>query len=250
MTVEDAVAGIAATVTAQGLKCTAVLDEADYPTGVQVPPARLRDLEERWTERSGFHGEWNYALLPAPRPRAPEPEPAPPRHARVPHAVLNHPALTGIPAAALDALAADLETRFEARIQQRNHLKRGGERVSTVRTRAVHGNRRLGIADYLTALQLRGYLGLNAQAAGVLLGVDGTTVNASAAIARELLAAARITLATAPPPENPPRTPGELLAYAAAAGIPLTIPENRYTMPDRCAAHAKRTTRGTPETTN
>ena len=33
MTSEDAVAGIAATTTYQDLKCTAVLDEADYPTG-------------------------------------------------------------------------------------------------------------------------------------------------------------------------------------------------------------------------
>ena len=33
MTREDAVAGIAATTTYQGLKCTAVLDDAGYPDG-------------------------------------------------------------------------------------------------------------------------------------------------------------------------------------------------------------------------
>jgi Rhodopirellula transposase DDE domain len=68
MTVADAVAGIAATVTGQGLKCTAVLDDGDYPTGLKVPPARVRELEERHLDRDRFHGEWNYALLPVPRP--------------------------------------------------------------------------------------------------------------------------------------------------------------------------------------
>jgi hypothetical protein len=66
MTKEDAVAGIAATVTAQGLKCTAVLDDADYPEGVQVSGQRMRHLERRVIDRGPFHGEWNYTLLPAP----------------------------------------------------------------------------------------------------------------------------------------------------------------------------------------
>ena len=231
MTVADAVAGIAATVTGQGLKCTAVRDDAGYPTGVKVSGERMKHLHDRVIERGPVHGEWNYALLPAPRP-GPEPQPAPARPGRVPCQILNHPALTGIPAADLDALAAALEVRFEAALKQRNHLLRGGERVNAVRSTAVHGSRRLGITEHLLALQLRDYLGLPTAAAGVLLGVDRGTVSHATILARELLAAARITLPAGPPPENPPRTPAELLAYAAAAGIPLTIPENRYTMPD------------------
>ena len=42
MTREDAVAGIAATVTGQGLKCTAVLDDAQYPGGARVSDERMR----------------------------------------------------------------------------------------------------------------------------------------------------------------------------------------------------------------
>jgi len=64
ITREDAVAGIAATVTAKGLKCTAVLDDGDYPEGVQVSDQRMRHLESRVIGRSPFHGEWNYTIVP------------------------------------------------------------------------------------------------------------------------------------------------------------------------------------------
>ena len=66
MSREDAVAGIAATVTSQGLKCTAVLDEGDYPDKIKVPGERMRYLEDRILDRDPFHGEWNYTVLPAP----------------------------------------------------------------------------------------------------------------------------------------------------------------------------------------
>ena len=95
MTVDDAVAGIAATVTAGGLKCTAVRDDNAYPAGIEVSDARMRYLQDRVLERDPFHGGWNYAFLPAPRP-APEPEPAPGPPGRVPRDALNHPALTGM----------------------------------------------------------------------------------------------------------------------------------------------------------
>ena len=69
MTAEDAVAGIAATTTYQGLKCTAVLDDAGYPDGVKVSAKRMRHLEERVISRHDEHGEWNYAVRPAPAGR-------------------------------------------------------------------------------------------------------------------------------------------------------------------------------------
>ena len=73
MTREDAVAGIAATVTCQGLKCTAVLDETLYPKGAQVSDDRMRYLDERILDRHGTHGEWNYTIRPAPdRNRTPD----------------------------------------------------------------------------------------------------------------------------------------------------------------------------------
>ena len=66
MTKEDAVAGLAATTTYQGLKCTAVLDQGDYPGGVKVSDQRMKHLEARVIARHGTHGEWNYTLRPAP----------------------------------------------------------------------------------------------------------------------------------------------------------------------------------------
>jgi Rhodopirellula transposase DDE domain len=251
MTKEDAVAGIAATTTYQGLKVTAVLDEGDYPDGVKVSDERMKHLEERVVARHGAHGEWNYAVLPGPRPAPePAPAPAPARPGRVPAGVLNHPALTGIPAADLTALAAALDVRFEARLQQRNYTLRGGPRLNAVRSGRTHGNRRLSLTDHLLALRLRDHLDLPVQVIAVLLGIDRSTVPHVTALAAGLLAAARITLPAAPPPENLPRSPAALLEYAAAAGIPLTIPENGQTMPDHFRTRRKPATRDTPETAN
>ncbi|HVH79977.1 MAG TPA: ISAzo13 family transposase, partial [Stellaceae bacterium] len=107
MTKEDAVAGIAATVTYQGLKCTAVLDDAGYPDGVKISGRRMRYLEEHVIARHGPHGEWNYTVRPAPRP-GPDPEPGPAPARGCPPDLLNHPALTGLDPADLRALAAAL----------------------------------------------------------------------------------------------------------------------------------------------
>jgi hypothetical protein len=97
MTAEDAVAGIAATVTGQGLKCTAVLDHAGYPEGRQISDAWMSYLEDRVLDRGAVRGEWNYAVLPRPRSAPePEPEPEPERPGRCPQAALNHLALTGM----------------------------------------------------------------------------------------------------------------------------------------------------------
>jgi hypothetical protein len=231
MTIDDAVAGIAATVTGQGLKCTAVTDDGDYPDGTEVSDARMKHLKDRVLELDAFHGEWNYAVIPVPRP-APEPAPEPARPGRVPAAVLNHPALTGMPAEHLTALAAALDVPFEARLQQRNYTQRGGPRINNLHSSTTHAGRRLGITDHLLALRLRDHLDLPLQVIAVLLGVDPTTVSHAATLAAGLLAAARITPQASPPPENLPRTPAALLAHAAQAAIPLTIPDNGQTMPD------------------
>src|SRR5260370_11950913 len=104
MTVEDAVAGIAATTPCQGLKVTAVLDDGDYPEGVKTSGERMKYLEGRVLDRHHVHGEWNYTLLPAPRP-APEPRPEPERAGGVPRDVLNQPALPAMTPADAKALA-------------------------------------------------------------------------------------------------------------------------------------------------
>jgi Rhodopirellula transposase DDE domain len=248
MTIDDAVAGIAATVTSQGLKCTAVRDDGDYPAGTGVGDARMRHLEERVLERGEFRGEWNYALQPAPRP-APEPAPAPRRPGRVPQRALNHPALTGVPAADLTAAAAALEAPFEALLQLRYRARHG--RRARAAGAAPHGNRRLDVADHLLALRLRDHLGLPVAAVAALLGISGGSVSHVTALAADLLAGTRTALAAGPPPARLPRNPAELIAHAAAAGIPLTLPENGQPMPDHFRKRGRRRTlRDTPETTN
>jgi hypothetical protein len=120
MTPQDAVAGIAATTTYQGLKCTAVLDGRHYPEGVKVPAARIRHLEDRVLARGPFHGEWNYALRPVPA--------QPPQQAPGPG-----PDLEGLAALAgigdLPALLAALAPPWQADRERRLHLDRGAPRA-------------------------------------------------------------------------------------------------------------------------
>ena len=56
---------IAATTTATGLRVHSVLDTNRYPTGRTVSDAEMATVQ---LERDAFHGEWNYAIHPAPRP--------------------------------------------------------------------------------------------------------------------------------------------------------------------------------------
>jgi hypothetical protein len=249
MSIDDAVAGIAATVTAQGLKCTAVTDDGHYPGGVKISDARMKYLQDRVIDRDGFHGEWNYAIGAVPRP-APEPEPVPARPGRVPAGVLNRPALTGMAPEDVTALAAALELPFAARREQFNYTRRGGRRVNAVRNGdGSNGHRRTSLTDHVLALCLRSHLNLPTAAIAALPGVNRSTVSHAITLTGELLASAGIPLpAAAPPPESPPRTPGELLGYTAAAGIPLTIPENGQAMPDHFRTRRSRTSRDTPET--
>ena len=242
MTIEDAVAGIAATITSKGLKCHAVRDDAVYPAGIKVSDDRMRYLEERVIERAASRGEQNYAILPAPRPApgpGPEPGPPPGRPGRVPQDVLNHPALTGIPAQDLTALATTLQAPFEACLQLRYRARRG-HRASAARATAPHGNRRLDVTDHLLALRLRDHLGLPVAAIGSLLGISPGSVSHVTTLAAGLLTAARVTLPDAPPQGKPPATPADLLARAAAAGIPLALPENGHPMPGHFRPHRKR----------
>jgi len=232
MTRHDAVAGIAATVTGQGLKCTAVLDDAVYPDGEKVSDERMKYLEDRILDRQGMHGEWNYTVLPGPRP-APEPDPGPERPGRCPAGILNHPALTGMDPADLQELAAALEVPFGARREHDNYARRGRSRVNALKIPdAAHGNRRLDVTGHVLALRLREHLRLTADITGALLGVDRTTIGHATSLTRQLLASTGIPLPpAAPPPGIRLRTTDDLCEYAAAAGITLTIPETRPRVP-------------------
>jgi hypothetical protein len=206
MTAEDAVAGIAATVTAQGLKCTAVLDDGDYPEGVQVSGTRMKHLEGRVIDRDPFHGEWNYTLRPAPRPgREPEAEPAGPDPA-LPAALA---ALAGVP---------DLHDRaghaWAAGREHRLALDRGRPRLRNT----GHGIRLLAPETVLAAAACRIRLGMTWTLLAKVLGVHHSSISVPAGHAVTLLEGLGIT----PEPGAPRiRTAAALRDHATALGITI-----------------------------
>src|SRR5216683_1798647 len=113
---------ISAVTTRTGLTVTAVLDDSPCPAGTQISDQQMKDIEDRLLTRHEFHGEWNYTLLPVPRPgralrpghaeppradrpgprrpdrpgrRAGDPVPRPPRAAPLPPARTRPPAGRG-----------------------------------------------------------------------------------------------------------------------------------------------------------
>ncbi|MBV9448747.1 MAG: ISAzo13 family transposase, partial [Streptosporangiaceae bacterium] len=93
---------IGAVRTKTGLTATAVLDHNQYPTGIKLSDQQVKDIEDRCLTRHEVRGQWNYTLLPVPRP-APPPQPAPgPAAPPGPdlHALAD-PAITGLPRADL-----------------------------------------------------------------------------------------------------------------------------------------------------
>jgi hypothetical protein len=59
---EAVVSLIGATSTRQGLRVKAELDPASYETGVKISDKELGEVR---IEKSSFHGEWNYTILPS-----------------------------------------------------------------------------------------------------------------------------------------------------------------------------------------
>ncbi len=235
---------IGAVTTATGLTATAVLDENPYPTGTQISDAQMKDIEDRHLTRHEFRGEWNYTLLAAPRPAA-APAPEPPRPGRCSQDTLNRPALTGMAAADLAALAAALEVPFAARLEHDNYARRGRRRVNAVKNgTGSNGRRRLDVTGHVLALRLRGHLRLPVDLTGALLGVDRTTVSHATTFTRQLLASSGIPL---PPAAEPPgirlRTLDDLRDYAARHGIAIPGPPPADTAPK-----ARLTTHDTPQT--
>jgi hypothetical protein len=212
MTADDAVAGIAATVTSAGLKCTAVRDDADYPDGVKVSDQRMKYLEDRILDRDGTRGEWNYTVLPAPRP-APEPDPAPPPDPGPDLAALA--ALAGI--AALPALLAAVAVPFAAAREQRLHLERGHAR----RKATGGGPRKLPFDAIVTAAACRLRLRMPCRLLGEILGVHESAISLATSRITPILQQHGIT-----PAAHGTRisTLAQLSEHAAAAGITLTPP--------------------------
>ena len=168
MTPEDAVAGIAATVTGQGLKCTAVLDDADYPEAVKVPAARVAHLEDRVLEprrRSTASGTTRSGPpRPGRRGTAPPPAtaPAPDLEAtgrRSRHRRPRRPAGSRHPA-------------WQAAREQRLHPDRGH-----ARRKDSGGTPLLPLAAVITAAARHHRLKATYRQLGDLLGVHPSTVS-------------------------------------------------------------------------
>ncbi|MEU6323642.1 ISAzo13 family transposase [Streptomyces sp. NPDC047009] len=102
---EVIVQSIAATTSRTGLRVSAALDTNTYPTGVRIGDAEMAALP---LTRHAFHGDWNYALHPQPRPAVPVAsaphEPTP----KWDQSLLCDPALTGMSRQQLNNLTQTL----------------------------------------------------------------------------------------------------------------------------------------------
>ena len=216
MSAEDAVAGIAATTTSQGLKCTAVLDQAVYPTGTAVSDERMGYLAQRILDRDDLHGEWNYAVLPSPR-LGPEPGSA------------RRPARPGPDAALLEALAvlagvppppdlhAAVAVAWYADRERHKATARGGARRRAPNKNEIY----LKLSDQaiLTAAACRIRLGMTWTLLSKLLGVHPSTLCVFGNNAVPVLDRHGITADGRPRI----RTMSELAGQAQAAGISTEV---------------------------
>jgi hypothetical protein len=218
-TAEDAVAGIAATTTYQGLKVTAVLDGAGYPGGIKISDERMKHLEQRILDRQDTRGEWNYAVRPVCRP-GPEPEPGPGRGPD-PALPAGLAALAGI--GDFPALLAAVAVPWQAAREQRLHLARGRSRTSNSSVLPW----KLPFEAIITAAACRQRLGMTWDMLGQILGADRTTISQAARRAIPLLEQHGITREPGSPRIS---TLAGLLAHAAARGITITgiKPDNAY----------------------
>jgi transposase len=210
---------ISAVTTATGLAVTAVMDPGRYPTGTEISDAQMKDLEDRALTRHAFHGGWNYAFPPVPRPAPPPPPPPAPPGLCDP-AALNHPALTGLDPADLHALATALDAPYRGLLEQHRYARSGGHR----RGHAGGSNRKIDLTGHLIATRLRAHLNLPVAVIAALLGTHPTTISRATSRTTALLARARHP-GPHPPPQTCPRTLDDLRAYAARHGI--TIPPDR-----------------------
>ena len=233
---------IAATSTAAGLTVTARLDIGRYPLGAEVSDTRMKELQDRLISRDDFHGAWNYTVLPVPRP-APGPEPgaaAPARAGRCGQDTLNHPALTGMDPADLNALAAALQIPYRARREQDLYTRR---RRGRVRAEGAAPPRKIDLTDHVLATRIRRHLNLPVHVIAALLGADRTTISHAVSLTGKLLHSVPQPPAAASPGIRL-RTLDDLRGYAAGHGITITGPAAEAGAPPQDTL----TTPGTPQT--
>jgi Rhodopirellula transposase DDE domain len=226
MTREDAVAGIAATVTAQGLKCTAVLDDGDYPEGEKTARRRMRYLEQHVITRQDERGEWNYTLRPAPPQPGQDPPPGPGGPGPALLAALA--ALAGLPAPA--ELAALARPAYDTAREHHLHARRGHDRRCAPRPGGHgpgSGYRKLSHEALLVAAACHARLAMPWALLARLFAVHRTTISVPAAPA----AAALRVLGLDNPAGPSIKTLPSLLQHATAAGITIPAPQTSHDTP-------------------
>jgi hypothetical protein len=216
---------IGAVTTRTGLTTRAVLDENTCPTRIQISDEQMKQIEDRCLTRDKFRGEWNYTLLPVPRP-APDPQPGP-QPAAPPgpdlHALAD-PAITGMPREDLAALTARLEIPLAAAREQRLYTSRGRpRRPGNDRARA-----RLTPQARLLAAICRYRLGMTGRATAALFGIDPSAISIAT---RDIAAIPGTAAALAPGPVQL-RTLTDLHQHAARHGITITGPPGTAGTPD------------------
>jgi hypothetical protein len=184
---------IGAVTTKTGLAVTAVLDENNYPTGLEISDRQMKELEGRALTRHAWHGEWNYTLLAVPRPA---PEPDPPARPGPDLDALADPAITGISREELAAAAAALEIPWAAAREQRLHLERQGPRHHAAGRAA-----RLSLTACLLAAIYRYRLGRTSTSTAALLGVDPTRISV---VTRQIAALPEAAAILTPPAAHTP----------------------------------------------
>ena len=207
---EVVVSTIAATTTRTGLTVHADLDTGRYPTGVKISDAQLAALP---LTRHDWHPDWNYTLRPQPHDTPPAAIPAPPAPAPADLAWLTHPAITGLPARALDALTAAL-TGPASQLREAALNRRRGYRP---RQLPGAGRRpRITLTHKLIAAILHDRHGLTHKAIAALYQVRHEDICRHVGDIRLLL---RQTGHTVEPSPHKLATLDDLYRYAAAQGI-------------------------------
>jgi hypothetical protein len=207
---------IAATTTRTGLTVHAELDPGRYATGVKISKAEMDALP---LARHPWHGDWNYTLHPRAAAPASAPPPATARPAasrsRPDLAWLAHPAITGLPGPALDALTAAL-TGPAAALRQAALDRRRGYRPSQI---APGTGRRpqITLTAKLTAAILHDRHGLPQRAIATLYQTRPEDISRHIGNIRRLLHQTGNTIQPAP---HKLTTLDDLYRHAAEHGIP------------------------------
>jgi hypothetical protein len=202
------VSTIAATTTATGLRVHAELDPGTYPEGIRISDAALAALP---LGRHRWHGDWNYTL----RPEPPAPPPPPPAR-QAPRRDWAHPALTGLPAPAWDALITALAIPGQAARDAERYIARGGP---PSRQPGAGHPPALTLAEQALVTILRRRFATPRRVLAELFGVVYGTI---AKAERQLTPLLDQHAPPITPAAAPVTTLAALTAYATAHGITLT----------------------------